>query len=484
MPGAAHSNRPVWLWFGLLAAGLTIPAVWFPLFPHAADQLVDLRAFAPGLRGSLLYAALLIGLHAVWWAAVRAAGRAAVAPAWLLLGGLALGALLLPTYPINANDLFRYYLQGKVTALYGENPFTLPLDRLTAEPYLYLAGEWVYTTTPYGPAWELPAAAVVVLTGGGLLSGLLGFKLLGLLAHLGVGWLLGALTAERSAGERAALRAAWLWNPSLLFLFVMDAHNDALMLFWLLLGLWLVRRDRPLPGLWIMALGPLTKLIALPVWGLFVLEWLRARPSWRARLVGGATVAAGAALLTVGLFAPFGGGWALFGRLLAESRDDGGFSLLTLIILLGRQLGNRFGDAAWVLNAAQLLLVLSALGLAWAVWRGQSAVRSSAVLLWLYLLTAFKYRIWYSAWVYPWALLDGRPTPRRAAVLFLLMSQLSVVVYGQLRVELLAGSMLAAHAIATPAVFLFPWLAAQLWTAVVRRRDLVKSGTSVGFPLR
>jgi hypothetical protein len=50
----------------------------------------------------------------------------------------------------------------------------------------------------------------------------------------------------------------------------------------------------------------------------------------------------------------------------------------------------------------------------------------------------------------------------RAGLWFLLTSQLSVVIYGHLRVYALGGDQTAAHLIGVPFTFILPWLLALL----------------------
>ena len=81
-----------------------------------------------------------------------------------------------------------------------------------------------------------------------------------------------------------------------------------------------------------------------------------------------------------------------------------------------------------------------------------------------YSFQALSFRLWYSTWPFLWLLLEdetSKPTLsfRLSAGLWsLLLVQLSVLVYGYLRVYVLGGSQLAAHLIGVPLVFVLPLL--------------------------
>ena len=113
------------------------------------------------------------------------------------------------------------------------------------------------------------------------------------------------------------------------------------------------------------------------------------------------------------------------------------------------------------------LFVILGLWLAWLTWRGRSALRAAADIFAGYILQAFRFRIWYAAWPFPWLVLDrGRADDTdvvsqgrlAAGLAFLLTSQLSVLVYGQIRTELLGNSHLRAHRAGIAFTFLLPLL--------------------------
>jgi hypothetical protein len=509
-----------------------ILALWFPLIPHYRQAPpADIRTFAPSLAAGLLYGLLLLLLFVLHLWACREVGRQAEPPRLrtLLLVALLFSLPLLLTYPMNATDVYRYVIRGRISSVYGVSPHVVPPERFTNDPFLPLAGEWAGETSPYGPLWEAVAAGFTAMSGDNLLSGILLFKGLGLVCFLGTAallWLLlpsyrsseNSSRKERQGAKKnlvnfASLRevfihsdvpahadssenverlsnlpgkslhkpfytALWAWNPFLLLTFVVNGHNDALMLLWLLLGLWIARRGWPTGGFLVMVLAPLTKPVALLALPFFFLAIWKSRPSGRERLRFAILSLVGASSLAVLAFAPWIGrtptGSALSStlglltRLAREAGAGASFSPATLLWFGGQLLPGQPLSLTIIGGIAQALFVLFFLWLLWRVWRGRSAARSTADIFIAYLLQALNFRIWYAVWPFPWLLLDGArrspnlARPLRFGLWFLLTSQLSVIIYGHVRVHLLGGEHAYAHLIGVPFTFLLPFLLAQL----------------------
>ncbi|MBK7893449.1 MAG: hypothetical protein IPJ90_00825 [Anaerolineaceae bacterium] len=275
--------------------------------------------------------------------------------------------------------------------------------------------------------------------------------------------------AQASPARRRGLTLLWLWNPALLLMFVVDAHNDVLMILWQLVAIGCWRRERPLLTLLFLLLGALTKPIGLlPLPFFAVAIWQQSENSGaRLRLFGWATVLGGTAVFLS--FLPFGSPADLLVRLVREASGGPGFSLATLLILIFAQLRvpitPEFIDG--VGNLFRVPFGLLGLWLIWVGWRnGRSPLKPAADILAAYSLQALSFRLWYSTWVFPWLLLDEASADAalsfrlRVGLWFLLTVQLSVLIYGHLRTYLLGGSQLAAHLIGIPFVFGLPLLLA------------------------
>lgn len=450
----------------------------FPLV--SADQripLADIRKFAPSLGGGLRYALWMTIAFLLCGIAYRLVHRMDRPPTivTVLFVTVLFSLPLLSTYPINANDLFRYMIRGRVTSVYGANPFATPPNDFPEDPFLSLAGEWAGETSPYGPIWEIAAGTITKLSRDGLYLNLIMFKGFGLFTHLAVALMMWRLLEDLADPERIARTLLWAWNPALLLTFVADAHNDGLMLLWFLLGMWLARRDRPVLGFILMFMAPLTKPIALLPMPFFFLMFWRVMPTSRERVRFALLSTAGMALLVGLAFWPFGSPIYLVERLLREASVGGGFSLQALLILMAQHYQYRL-PMRLLSQTALTAFGLAALWLFWTAWRGRHPLRGAADIFYAYVIQAMSFRIWYTVWSFPWLILDtdeGESTNSRLlfGMSLLLTSQLSVIIYGHLRVYYFQDEFLKPHLIGVPFTFGLPMLLAAGWQ-IYRKRKL------------
>lgn len=443
-----------------LAGYLLLPFIFPLLGQYNRAPLRDIRFFAPTPAGGLAYAALFLLLYGAYWAAWRAIREHGASLKKILAPLLLFCIPLLFVYPINATDIFRYFIRGRVTAVYGASALTTPPSAFPQDPYLPLAGEWAGETSPYGPLWELLAAAVTELSGQSLLPGLLLFKLIAILAHIAIAVAIWRAYASSPPPLRAANTLLWAWNPALLAMFAIDGHNDALMLFWLVAG-YLLMRHRPLPGLLVAFLAVLTKPIALLALPFFFIGHWRRQPGWPGRWRFLLLAAAGALILAFVAFAPLGSPFDLAMRLLTEASGAAGFSPGILFVLLGQRFIPAFDVQLALETGATLSLLLLAaitLLLLWRVWRGFAVARAVAAEFTAYTFTAMTFRIWYSVWPFAWVILDEdqRHWAHAFGFWFSLTAHLSLVIYGYLRVALFSGDQLVAHLVGVPFTFLLP----------------------------
>ena len=464
--------RHLWFLTTLLFAGYAIFARWFFLIGRAEQwPLVDVYALAPTLPHGLIYLLIVSTLFLNYWLAYRFVQQHPTPPArWLVVGvTLLFGIPLVLTYPINAVDVFRYWFEGRMIIEHGANPLTMSPNVLAGDPMLPFAAILLGKTSPYGPLWELVGALLYWLSRGSVTWGLILFKSFGLLCHVACGLVVGQILCDEDARTRTAQMLLWLWNPALLFMFVMDAHNDSLMLLCLLLGYWSIQRQQRWLGLMMLVLAPLVKPIGVLPLPLFaVMAWRQLENEReRMRLVIVATV--GALLLGTLAFLPFGSPLPLLHRLRDEAQTGASFSPVEFVIVAARMLGTEV-PVTWLARNASLLFMLIALLIFWRTWQGRSVLRGTTDIFAAYLVTALKFRIWYPTWLLPWIVLQPQNHFRLYAVLWLLLlSQLSVVFYAHVRVEWLGGSTPVARLIGVPLVYGAPLVIAWVMTQGQRR---------------
>ncbi|WP_217553606.1 polyprenol phosphomannose-dependent alpha 1,6 mannosyltransferase MptB [Streptomyces sp. GbtcB6] len=243
--------------------------------------------------------------------------------AWLLLGRLVRGAepptprqlllvlavwaaplLLAP--PLFSRDVYSYLAQGAMVDAHMD-VYTSGPAQLGGPLADEVAPVWQNTAAPYGPAFMGVASLLSGLTRGELPAGLFGMRLVAL---LGVGLMAAAL--PRLARHSGADPAAALWlgalNPLVLLHLVAGAHNDAIMLGLLGLGLVAALGRWPFLGAVLVTLAALVKApAALGLLAVIVVQARKGRSPVRATLT--TVVASGATTVVATAVAGTGYGW-------------------------------------------------------------------------------------------------------------------------------------------------------------------------------
>ncbi|MEU5791090.1 polyprenol phosphomannose-dependent alpha 1,6 mannosyltransferase MptB [Micromonospora purpureochromogenes] len=359
---------------GLLGAVLLTVAGWLggalPDIPPAGPWCAGDAPWALGCW--LLGTTLLVG---AWWSLRRGAPSTRWA---YLTAGLWLVPLLAAP-PLGSRDVYSYACQGWAYAA-GHDPYDIGVAAAGCPWVESVAPIWRDTPAPYGPFFVLLAALAATL-GGGLAGTVV---LLRLVALAGV--LLAALCLPglaRAAGVPTA-RAAWLALacPLVGVHLVAGAHNDAVMLGLLLLGLLVLVR---LPGKpkallaagVLLGLAVTVKATAVVVLPFAALAAVLGRYTPRALLRDGGWLAGGvlAALAATSALSGLGLGW-LAG--LARSGDTEQWTspptaVGVVVDYLGEWAGREPG-AVPVTRAVALVLLAVLLVVLW--WRAWTALRA------------------------------------------------------------------------------------------------------------
>ncbi|PYR60928.1 MAG: hypothetical protein DMF91_11110, partial [Acidobacteria bacterium] len=233
-------------------------------------------------------------------------------------------AALLAGQPYLSIDVFTYIAHGYQASI-GHNPYAHPVKEVAEMPFgreLARLG-WipVHGVSPYGPIWTGIEAAVVRATPN-IPAAILSITTIVTLCSLGCAlmiWLILGTAAPRSQLMGTLL---YLWNPVAIVEFAGEGHNDAFMMFFMLLSLFLWFRAREGMSIVATACAALVKVVGVMLVPLeLVYAWRTHRD--RRQLVGqlliGAAIAAVIAVLVV---APVWIGWNTFDGLRAHSRPS------------------------------------------------------------------------------------------------------------------------------------------------------------------
>lgn len=259
---------------------------------------------ALGLVGVYFGLVLLIAAWALLGRLVH--GPRPPAPRALLLVLAVWAAPLLLAPPLFSRDVYSYLAQGAMVDaridVYTHGPSALGGPAADE-----VAPMWRHTAAPYGPVFLAAASALAGPTRGELSAGLLGMRLLAL---AGVALMAAALPrlARHSGADPAAALWLGLLNPLVLLHLVADAHNDALMLGLLGVGLIAALGRRPVLGAVLVTLAALVKAPA--VLGLAAVVVLAVRAGHRpVRAVPTIVLAAVATTVAATAAAGTGYGW-------------------------------------------------------------------------------------------------------------------------------------------------------------------------------
>nr|WSY57061.1 polyprenol phosphomannose-dependent alpha 1,6 mannosyltransferase MptB [Streptomyces sp. NBC_00886] len=292
------------------ALGLAGTAV-LALGGETAGALPTTDLFSPasaqaalGLVGVYFGVVLLIAAWLLLGKLIRSAEPPSPRSLLLVLAVWAAPLLLAP--PLFSRDVYSYLAQGAMVDahmdVYAHGPSALggPLAN-------EVAPLWQHTGAPYGPVFLAVASGLSGLTRGELPAGLFGMRLVAL---LGVGLMAAAL--PRLARNSGADPAAALWlgalNPLVLLHLVAGAHNDAIMLGLLGVGLVAALGRWPVLGAVLVTLAALVKAPA--ALGLAAVVLLQIRAGHRpAKAVTTTVVAVAATTVAATAIAGTGYGW-------------------------------------------------------------------------------------------------------------------------------------------------------------------------------
>jgi len=402
--------------------GLVLPYSVFALQLKPLANIAKLTRNNPAAQaGFVLTFALLSGLYYLAWRLCRpTSGRSPSRLMWptLMTALLAINLVVIWLYPIGAADIFDNIVRGRISAKYGGNPFyNVPKEYAQDRFYPYIA--WRVTPSAYGPLWELLAAGTSRLAGDDKLANVLGFKLLNLVFYFGCVILI-ARILNRHAPERA-LQGVCLFalNPLVIYETAGNGHNDIVMAFFILLGLFALLNRRFTLGALALTAGALIKFIPLLLLPAALALGLRAQPALKHRLAFLLVTALAGLGLVAAAFAPFWRG----GDILNIKRRQSMFTS-SLPAVIQTQLEGPLGpeqSQQIVSRAALGLTGLVAAAAAWRTWVEEdwlSPLRASTFVLLFYLLfTCLWFQSWYTLWPLALAALLPEGETSRIAVL-------------------------------------------------------------------
>ncbi|HLQ11262.1 MAG TPA: hypothetical protein VK134_06650, partial [Ktedonobacteraceae bacterium] len=226
------------------------------LLPHLPFRYPTIT---PGLLDgwftiAMLFIAILV-VFAVYLVALR---RLVGSISWRFIwrSTLLIGCLYMLIPVVTSPDLFSYIAYARMGVLHNLNPLTTIPTVIHNDPvYGYVF--WVDQPSAYGPTWAVITSALqwlLALFGNTyIMPMVIALRVTGLVMHListRLVWLitgqLQQLNGQPALATRKRIRAtlAFAWNPLLLFEACVNAHNDAVLLVFVLLMIWVLANDK------------------------------------------------------------------------------------------------------------------------------------------------------------------------------------------------------------------------------------------------
>ncbi|HEU0003934.1 MAG TPA: hypothetical protein VFQ36_23710 [Ktedonobacteraceae bacterium] len=227
-----------------------------PLLPHLPFQYATPT---PGLMdGWFAISMLLVAFIAVFavylWALRRLPGS--VSLRFIICSTLLIGCLYMLIPVVTSPDLFSYIAYARMGVLHNLNPLTTLPTAIRSDPvYNYVF--WVDQPSAYGPTWAVITTTLqwmlAIFRNTYIMPMVIALRVTGLIMHListRLVWLISGqlqqLNGQPALATRKRIRAtlAFAWNPLLLFEACVNAHNDAVLLVFVLLMIWVLAKDK------------------------------------------------------------------------------------------------------------------------------------------------------------------------------------------------------------------------------------------------
>jgi hypothetical protein len=197
----------------------------------------------PGLTGNsttlkVLFSIAVVVMYLCYLLVLRRSG--AVPARWVIATVLAVHVVFVLSPPLALTDIFNYINYGRMEAVHHLNPYTtIPVLEPHNEPS-YALSNWHQLLSPYGPLFTMLTFAVVPF---GVAGSFWALKILLAATSLGVLLLVWKCAGLLGRDQVRALVLVGL-NPIVLVWGLGGDHNDFLMLFFIMLGFYLLLRAR------------------------------------------------------------------------------------------------------------------------------------------------------------------------------------------------------------------------------------------------
>jgi hypothetical protein len=282
------------------------------LSPRSGGSL-HLLLLLLGAACVIAFIAARVGSQATRERSSRASERTLFSAILCITALLSLTLLCAPVgKSILAQDSALYGLYGRLVIIYHVNPYGVTL---TAFPHDMLQALIISSRipgiAPYGPMWLDVSMLIALLSQDSVANILLGFRLIGLIAHMVNVVLIWAILTRLKPELRISAMLLYAWNPAVLILSIAMMHQEVVIVLLVLLAVLFLQRNSPILAWVFILLAMLANPFCLLLLPLFLRILLKeARVTFKGQRFLCWLSIGGISALVVGLaYAPYWQGW-------------------------------------------------------------------------------------------------------------------------------------------------------------------------------
>lgn len=175
---------------------------------------------------------------------------------WKIL--LPVTAILTFSYNAFSYDFFNYIFYTKIILHYHQNPYLVTALDFPKEPMLSFM-HWTHNTYPYGPFFLVLTTPLGWIGHNIFIITFFIFKIFTAFCYLGTVWLIAKILKKIAPEYQMTGTILYALNPLVLIESLVSAHNDVAMMFFAILGMYLLLQKKWIVGLLSVILSALTK---------------------------------------------------------------------------------------------------------------------------------------------------------------------------------------------------------------------------------
>ena len=194
----------------------------------------------------------------------------------ILIYVLIVSAIFILAVPFWCSDIFYYLGIGRLASTYNQNPYYVDMKSYIDNNNIDIQNDtvmqkgysnyWANTTVVYGAFWTIICSIISFLSFGNLSIGLIEFKILNLIIHMGNCYLLYKISKKK------VFILLYGLNPFILIEGLANVHNDIFIVFFILLAIYEVyKRKNLVLGILFLAISTDIKYFSIILLPFFII---------------------------------------------------------------------------------------------------------------------------------------------------------------------------------------------------------------------